>query len=42
MSPAQLAEAERQVRERLDKSRKIKPPHSTETSALLFERRVGA
>ncbi len=42
MSPAQLAEAERQVRERLDKSQKIKPPRSTETSDLLLERSVGA
>ncbi len=41
MSPAQLTEAERQVREQLDKSRRIEPHHSAETP-VLYERSVGA
>jgi DNA-binding NarL/FixJ family response regulator len=41
LTPAQLAEAERQVRDRLDKSRGVKTHHSSETP-LLFEHRAGA
>ncbi len=40
MSPAQLAEGESQVRERLDKSRRIEPHHST--ASLPYERILGA
>jgi DNA-binding NarL/FixJ family response regulator len=41
MSPAQLAEAEHQIRERLNKSRRIEPRASTEGPSL-YERSVGA
>ena len=41
MSPAQLAEAERQVRERLGKLRKIEPAPSPETYSP-YERSIGA
>lgn len=41
MNPAQLAEAERRVRERLDKSRRIEPSPSTQAS-VVYERSVGA
>ena len=41
MTPAQLAEAERQVRHRLTKSRKIEPSPSNQTP-LAYEHSIGA
>ena len=41
MNPAQLAEAERQVRHRITKSRKIEPSPSNQTP-LAYQHSIGA